>query len=54
LIPAHGVKIRRAIQMANGKWQTSNGLPFGVCHLNFEFIFRLDAGGPLARPIRCG
>jgi len=24
--------------MANGKWQISNGFPFAICHLNFEFL----------------
>jgi hypothetical protein len=33
------MKDKRAIQMANGKQQISNGLPFALCHLNFEFPF---------------
>jgi len=26
--------------MAKSKWQISNGFPFALCHLNFEFLFR--------------
>jgi hypothetical protein len=28
---------KRANQMANGKWQISNGFPFAICPLPFEF-----------------
>jgi hypothetical protein len=23
------------------KWQISNGFPFAICYLNFEFLFRV-------------
>jgi hypothetical protein len=32
-----GTEGKRANQMANGKWQISNGCPFAICDLPFEF-----------------